>query len=183
MVPGSVQAGTHNGGSSNEGASMSDTSHGPRWWIASDGRCGIRRSTIPIDGTIGGRFRCHSRRTAHRLTGQLSSDSWCSHGRATSGGLSTSGWCRVSERIPTEVRRHNSGGPATFSQDYQSTAPSSGGRISRGLRLLGIGFTMAGDEPGLMMVPGLRQAEAGFRLRLLQGTRPAPPGCHSSRHR
>jgi hypothetical protein len=42
----------------------------------------------------------------------------------------------------------------SYPEGWQPIVPSSsGGRIRRGLRLVGIGFTMARDEPGLMMVP------------------------------
>ena len=48
-----------------------------------------------------------------------------------------------------------SAGPS-YPQGWQPivSAPS-GGRFTRGLRLVGTGFTMARDEPGLMMVPAV----------------------------
>ncbi len=42
-------------------------------------------------------------------------------------------------------------GHQPISQPIMTT--SSGGRFSRGIRLVGVGFAMARDEPGLMMVP------------------------------
>jgi hypothetical protein len=42
----------------------------------------------------------------------------------------------------------------SYPEGWQPIIPtSSGGRFRRGLRLVGIGFTMARDEPGLIMVP------------------------------
>jgi hypothetical protein len=50
---------------------------------------------------------------------------------------------------------HSSSMPS-YPHGWQPIVPSSsGGRFRRGLRLVGIGFTMARDEPGLMMVPAV----------------------------
>jgi hypothetical protein len=47
------------------------------------------------------------------------------------------------------------GGPS-YPEGWQPIVPApSGGRFTRGLRLVGTGFTMARDEPGLMMVPAV----------------------------
>ena len=44
----------------------------------------------------------------------------------------------------------------SYPQGWQPIMPSApGGRFRQGLRLVGIGFTMARDEPGLMMVPAV----------------------------
>ena len=53
---------------------------------------------------------------------------------------------------------------ASYPQGWQPIVPTpaAGGRVSRGLRLVGTGFTMAKDEPGLMMVPVV-----AFLLQLL----------------
>jgi hypothetical protein len=56
------------------------------------------------------------------------------------------GWSPAGGADPTSAPR--------YPQGWQPIVPaSSGGRFGRGLRLVGIGFTMARDEPGLMMVP------------------------------
>ena len=49
----------------------------------------------------------------------------------------------------------SSAGPS-YPEGWQPIVSTpSGGRFTRGLRLVGIGFTMARDEPGLMLVPVL----------------------------
>ncbi len=60
---------------------------------------------------------------------------------------------------PTYVA-HPGSGPSSsmpsYPQGWQPIMPSPpGGRFRRGIRLVGIGFTMARDEPGLMMVPAV----------------------------
>ncbi len=76
------------------------------------------------------------------------------HGRPGGGGLSGPGH-RHRHRLPGRPIVGSARLGPSYPQGWQPivSTPAAGGRFSRGLRLVGIGFTMARDEPGLMMVP------------------------------
>ena len=130
---------------------MSDTSQGPGWWLASDGRW----------------YAPDLHPDAPRPEGSGQAPS------ASPSGDALASWAPAAAppmqapavgSYPPEAdfgdpdhspQAGSAPGPGpSYPQGWQPVVPSSsGGRFSRGLRLVGIGFTMTRDEPGLMMVP------------------------------
>ena len=155
---------------------MSDASQGPGWWIASDGRwyppelhaavtnapSGRMGDVLPRpEGSVG--QDGHQQQAADDLASwapvaatsldlppvpayPTAPSSLDTSGHATGGvGLPPTG------APPLGVRTVPGGASPNM---FEQLAPArSGGRFSRALRLVGIGFTMARDEPGLMAVP------------------------------
>jgi hypothetical protein len=132
---------------------LSGTSQGPGWWIASDGRWYPPQFHLDL--------------AAPPWTG-----SWVDPIDRPAGSLAS--WAPAAARpmeAPPVVAYPSRAGdadhqgfkaawgspPPSSVPSFPATHPlppnSSGGRFGRGLRLVGIGFTMAKDEPGLMMVP------------------------------
>ena len=133
---------------------MSDMSQGPGWWLASDGRWyppelhpsltqAASAPTVPSVDPAEDALASWAPAAAAPMTAPaipayppLASFGDPSYTPGPGFGPSTS--------LPT------------YPQGWQPIVPSSsGGRFRRGLRLVGIGFTMARDEPGLMMVPAV----------------------------
>ncbi len=132
---------------------MSDTSQGPGWWVASDGRWyppelhpNFRAQTpppmpptMPLLSPTG--------------TPEQALSSWAP------------AMAQPANAIPPLVTAYQGPGgyqpppgygtpPSGGHPQYTPVATgSSGGRFARGIRLVGVGFAMARDEPGLMMVP------------------------------
>ena len=133
---------------------MSDSSPGPGWWLASDGRWYAPELHPDAVAPVADHLVPSASPSEEALA------SWAPAAAAPVQGP-------PARAYPPEA---NFGNP-TYSPGTLGTAPgsgptyprgwqpvvstSSGGRIGRGLRLVGIGFTMARDEPGLMMVPVL----------------------------
>ncbi len=123
---------------------MSDMSQGPGWWLASDGKWyppelhpGVARPVgQPVD-----------------LPGHAAEEALSSWAPAAAAPMEAPA---VAAYPPSGPGTPDPAGPS-YPQGWQPIvpAPSPGGKASRGLRLVGIGFTMARDEPGLMMVPVL----------------------------
>ncbi len=132
---------------------MSDMSQGPGWWLASDGKWyppelhpgAARPVGQPAD------------LSAHPAEEALSS--WAPAAAAPMEAPAVAAYPQAGPGTPDPAGPFGpptSAGPS-YPQGWQPIvpAPSSGGKVSRGFRLVGIGFTMARDEPGLMMVPVL----------------------------
>jgi hypothetical protein len=149
---------------------MSDTSQGPGWWLASDLKWyppelhpdqlqpqgaqqpGVHQQGEGAETGAGGVVTGVS---GHRR-----------HAQGLAGWAPTAApippWeigITVGQGMPTLAGYPGSGGGATSAlpgwgtQTMVRPGPSSGGRFRRGLRLVGIGFSMVRDEPGLMAVP------------------------------
>jgi hypothetical protein len=136
---------------------VSDASQGPGWWIASDGRWypPELHPDCPAPPAA-------AAPSIHYGFGPMPPASE----PAPTDSLAT--WA-PSVAPPVEapvVPGYPIAGGSTDPHGYQSPAGSpppigyppttpvqTGGRFSRGLRLVGIGFTMARDEPGLLLVP------------------------------
>jgi hypothetical protein len=129
---------------------MSDMSQGPGWWIASDGKWyppelhPDARPPAPGLGTVHG--------SGHGSPAADSLASWAPTAAAPVDGPPVGPYPgdrayaeSTGSQVPPGILAHPGAG-------MPSAAPS-GGRFSRGLRLVGTGFTMVRDEPGLMMVP------------------------------
>ena len=133
---------------------MSDMSQGPGWWLASDGRwyppelhpSVTQAASVPTVPSV-----------------DPAEDALASWAPAAAAPM-------TAPAIPAYPPLASFGDPSytpgpgfgpstslpTYPQGWQPIVPSSsGGRFRRGLRLVGIGFTMARDEPGLMMVPAV----------------------------
>ncbi len=127
---------------------MSDTSQGPGWWLASDGRW------YPPESHPGW---ATAERSGSSSAAEEALASWAPAAAAPMdappvAAYPGNGSLADASGIPnpTVVRQ---AGPS-YPQGWQPIVPSPpGGRFSRGLRLVGTGFTMVRDEPGLMMVP------------------------------
>ena len=133
---------------------MSSTSQGPGWWLASDGQWyppELRPNAAPPP------------QRAASGSESPAEDALASWAPATAApmeappvpaypvaaGFGDQSYPPTHQGIPTAA------GPS-YPQGWQPIVPApSGGRFSRGLRLVGTGFTMARDEPGLMMVPAV----------------------------
>ncbi len=123
---------------------MSDTSEGPGWWIASDGRwyppefhpAPVAPPAGITDMAYGAQAGPYGAQTGAHGTAPLDS---------------LSGWApAAAPPMVTGAVDGYLGGPGG---SRLPVAPTSSGRFDRGLKLVGIGFTMARDEPGLMAVP------------------------------
>ncbi len=130
---------------------MSSTSQGPGWWLASDGqwyppelRPGAAPSTM--HGAVPPRTVAEDALAswAPAAAPPLESPPVPSYPMAAGLG---------GPRDPASTQGLPPAGPS-YPEGWQPivSAPS-GGRFTRGLRLVGTGFTMARDEPGLMLVP------------------------------
>jgi len=133
---------------------MTDTSQGPGWWLASDGRWYppelhpgpapmASQATVPSSGPAEDALA----RWAPAAAAPMESPPAIPY---PSQGSEAPGHGAVPTAAGPDA------GPA-YPDGWRpivSTTPSEG-RFTRGLRLVGIGFTMARDEPGLMMVPVL----------------------------
>ncbi len=131
---------------------MSDMSQGPGWWQASDGRWyppelhpSVReaQSPAPVPSVSP---------AGEALAG------WAPVAAAPLEAPPVPAYPSVAEfgnpHYGSELAGSRPPSMPTYPQGWQPIVPaSSGGRFRRGLRLVGIGFTMARDEPGLMMVP------------------------------
>ncbi len=112
---------------------MSEASQGPGWWIASDGRW------YPPE------FR-------DERPAPLPADTDGPPGHVAARALTR--WAPEAVFQPSAVSADAAPAGAVPADADRAMAPtSSGGRFRRGVRLVGIGFTMARDEPGLMGVP------------------------------
>ena len=133
---------------------MNDMSQGPGWWLASDGRWyppelhpGVTQvPTVP------------SVPSTHVAEDALAS--WAPVTASPMEAPPVPSYPPVAEfgnpTYGTNPGMTPSPSMPSYPQGWQPIMPSPpGGRFRRGLRLVGIGFTMARDEPGLMMVPAV----------------------------
>ena len=131
---------------------MSDTSPGPGWWLASDGRWYAPELHPDAPAPVAD----HPVPSASPAGEALAS--WAPAAAAPMQGPPVPGYPPEADFgnpdfSPGALGRAPGTGPS-YPRGWQPVVPSSsGGRFSRGLRLVAIGFTMARDEPGLMMVP------------------------------
>ncbi len=129
---------------------MSDGSPGPGWWLASDGRWYPPEThpdvTPPPNLPTFGATQPADALASWAPTVAPTMDA--PPAAAYPGSLPTFGDTGGYQQ-PSSSPQH-----PTYPQGWQPivSAPS-GGRFSRGIRLVGVGFTMARDEPGLMLVP------------------------------
>ena len=159
---------------------MSDTSPGPGWWLASDGRWYPPEAQPDWSRLSEG---TPTRATAGQDPAGLSAATPATTGATPTGHLedSLASWAPVAA-APMEappVGAYPGPGPgaaptgpgtpsfsypqaaytppaypqAAYPQAGRPVVGTSGGRFSRGIRLVGIGFTMVRDEPGLVLVP------------------------------
>jgi Family of unknown function (DUF6159) len=155
---------------------VSDVSQGPGWWIASDGRW-YPPELHPVTTTAPSERMGDESPRPEELVGQDGHRQEAADDLArwvpvvatpmdappvrayptASPSLDTSGYAAGGVDLPPMAMPPPGDRPVpgdASSNAYQQFTPaSSGGRFSRGLRLVGIGFTMARDEPGLMAVP------------------------------
>jgi len=139
---------------------MSDTSQGPGWWIASDGRW-YPPELHPGRSADGmGRPPTDSGAAQHGAADSLAG--WAPAMAPAWGTSTPSGPSAVPSGLPPMPGTPSYGGqPAgqptwgrpTGAPTLAPPASAPGGRFRRGLRLVGVGFTMVRDEPGLMAVP------------------------------
>ena len=133
---------------------MSDMSQGPGWWLASDGRWyppELHPGVTPVPTVP-------SAPSAHGAEDALAS--WAPVTAAPMEAPPVPSYPPVAEfgnpTYGTNSGMAQSRSMPSYPQGWQPIMPSApGGRFRRGLRLVGIGFTMARDEPGLMMVPAV----------------------------
>ncbi len=132
---------------------MSSTSQGPGWWLASDGQW------YPPELRPGAASLPTHTAAPPETAAEDALASWAPAAAApletprVPAYPMTAGFGAPSD--PATLPGMPSAGPS-YPQGWQPivSAPS-GGRFTRGLRLVGTGFTMARDEPGLMMVPAV----------------------------
>ncbi len=132
---------------------MSDTSQGPGWWMASDGKWyapELHPDAAPIPSSFGAQPHVQPEDAlaswAPAVAAPMEAPPVTAYPAQSAYGGPIPPW------EPTTTAGPGSG--PRYPQGWQPIVPTpSGGRFSRGLRLVGIGFTMARDEPGLMMVP------------------------------
>ena len=130
---------------------MSSTSQGPGWWLASDGQWYPPElhpgpAPVPSPSTVSADPGADALAGwAPAVAAPMEAPPAVAYPGLTGFGSPTYPGATV-------------GGPTSSGPSYPagwqpivSTPP--GGRFTRGLRLVGTGFTMARDEPGLMMVP------------------------------
>jgi hypothetical protein len=145
---------------------MSDTSQGPGWWIASDGRwyppelhpsavahtAQPARVLPPLDLPAFAASPADMPLTAP--TGHPA-DALASWAPSAAPGTAPSDPGGPGPYFPPAA--YGGVPPATYPyaspQSQLPGASSSGGRFTRGLRLVGVGFQMVKAEPGLMLVP------------------------------
>jgi hypothetical protein len=129
---------------------MSDTSQGPGWWMASDGKWyapELHPGAPPIPTSFG---------SQPHVQPEDALASWAPTFAAPMEAPPVAAYpAQGAYAGPTPPWEQTGPQPGPrYPQGWQPIVPTqSGGRFSRGLRLVGIGFTMARDEPGLMMVP------------------------------
>jgi hypothetical protein len=132
---------------------MSDTSQGPGWWMASDGKWyapELHPDAVQIPTSFGSHPPVQPEDALASWAPTLAAPIEAPPVAAYPGQGAYAG--------PTGGPPTGGAGPDSaprYPRGWQPIVPTppSGGRFSRGLRLVGIGFTMARDEPGLMMVP------------------------------
>jgi hypothetical protein len=131
---------------------MSDTSPGPGWWLASDGRWYAPELHPDAAAPIADQQVPSASPPEEALA------SWAPAAAVPMQGPPVPAYPPEAnfgnpDFSPGALGSAPGSGPS-YPRGWQPVVPaSSGGRFSRGLRLVGIGFTMARDEPGLMMVP------------------------------
>ena len=149
---------------------MSDTSKGPGWWLASDLKWYPPELHPDRLRQQGGDQHGARQQDGGAVDGAGGVAAGVSGHRGHAEGLA--GWAPTANPIPpweigitggqgmpTLAGYPSSAGGATSTlsgwgtQTMVRPAPSAGGRFRRGLRLVGIGFAMVRDEPGLMAVP------------------------------
>ena len=127
---------------------MSDVAQGPGWWEASDGRW-YPPELHP---------NWQAQAPVGTGTGPMGApeDSLSSWAPTPAG--PTAGYPPVGDypgpngyQAPAGFGAPMMGASGVATQQFTPT--TSGGRFTRGIRLVGVGFAMARDEPGLMMVP------------------------------
>jgi len=132
---------------------MSDVAQGPGWWEASDGRWypPELHPNWPAQAPMGS------------VAGPIGApedalSSWAPTPAGPMVGPPTAGYPSIGSEFgpngyqaPTGFGAPVMGAGGVGSQLLTPT--TSGGRFGRGIRLVGVGFAMARDEPGLMMVP------------------------------
>jgi hypothetical protein len=145
---------------------MSDTSQGLGWWLASD----LKWYPPELHPDRLQQSQQGLRQQGEGAAGAGVVVAGVSGHRSHAQGLA--GWAPTATPIPpweigitggpgmpTLAGYPSFGGGATSAlpgwgtQNMVRPAPSAGGRFRRGLRLVGIGFSMVRDEPGLMAVP------------------------------
>ena len=131
---------------------MSDTSPGPGWWLASDGRW------YAPELHPGPPHRWGAPRSSAASPSGDALASWAPAAAAPMQGPPVGAYPPEADFGKPDSSPGGLGGaPGTGPSSPLGWQPvvtaSPGGRFGRGLRLVGIGFTMARDEPGLMMVP------------------------------
>ncbi len=132
---------------------MSSTSQGPGWWLASDGQWyppELRPGAAPPP--------THAAAPPETAA----EDALASWAPAAAAPLEAPpvpaypGTAGFGAPIDPATRPGVPPPGPSYPQGWQPiVAAPSGGRFTRGLRLVGTGFTMARDEPGLMMVPAV----------------------------
>jgi len=131
---------------------MSDTSPGPGWWLASDGRWYAPELHPDATPSVGASQAPSASPSGDALA------SWAPAAASPMQGPPVGAYPPEAnfgnpDYSPGALGNAPGTGPS-YPRGWQPVvSSSSGGRFRRGLRLVGIGFTMARDEPGLMMVP------------------------------
>ncbi len=139
---------------------MSDTSQGPGWWQASDGRWyppeshpnwAAQAFGPAPSGTVEDALASWAPTPATPWAGAEAGNPYGTGGSVTNGapygpGMGGPGMAGL------PGPGHQPGG-TRLATHQPMVATTSGGRFGRGIRLVGVGFAMARDEPGLMMVP------------------------------
>lgn len=132
---------------------MSDTSQGPGWWLASDAKWYPPELHPGRAPTSSASVASPSHPAEEALA------SWAPTVAAPMDAPAVPAYPAQAPGIGTGHPVDPLSVPATSGPSYPQgwqpivSTPAPGGRVSRGLRLVGAGFTMARDEPGLMMVP------------------------------
>ncbi len=130
---------------------MSDTAQGPGWWIASDGRWyppeQHPNAVAPPDQLDA----WAPTRSQPALQWQPSQEAG-SFGVGGPYGSGPTGWTGPTGS-PGSTGPQALGTYPPLTASPTAYAPSSGGRLARGLRLVGVGFSVVREEPGLLLVP------------------------------
>ncbi len=130
---------------------MSDTSQGQGWWLASDGKW-YPPELHPGAPVPTGRSVAEPSSPVEEALSSWAPAAAVPMASPPVAAYPSPGepWTATASPLGTAVPA----GP-TYPAGWQPivSTPPTGGRFSRGLRLVGIGFTMTRDEPGLMMVP------------------------------
>lgn len=126
---------------------MSDTAQGPGWWIASDGRWYPPKqhpyAVAPADQL-----------DAWAPTASQPAPQWQPPPvPGSSGDPGPHGYGHGYGPGPGPTGSQAFGAYPTVTAPPTTYASSSGGRFGRGLRLVGVGFRVVREEPGLLLVP------------------------------